>query len=99
MTEQKPQRKGRDFLIGFLANLLLIVLMILLLTGIIDSPSGSVFALLSIIVGGVSVILPAIAFIRRRKFIGIGMLAALVAVPLLLVGSCFAYVLYGGGLK
>lgn len=84
MTEQKPQRKGRDFAIGFFGSLLL-ALIALVLTIPAKSPAPLFIAAIGAVIATV------ITFRRHHKFIGIGILAALVGVPLLMLGSCFAY--------
>jgi hypothetical protein len=94
MTETKPQRKGRDFVIGFLGSILLVTTTSIL-AGITSSflkgPMVDVVGILMSIAGiGLVTVVPIITFICHRKFIGFGILTALVAVPLLLVGSCFA---------
>ncbi len=80
MTEQKPQRKGRDFAIAFFGSLFLAVL---------SSLWGSLFFMTSTGIGLIAATI--FAFIRHRKFIGIGILTALVGAPLLLLGSCYAF--------
>jgi len=94
MTEQKPPRNGLDFAIGFFGSILLVTtvstvsgLLSKLLPNIMTVALGLVSLMINLsffIVG------PIVAFRRKRKFIGIGILAALIAVPLLLMGSCFA---------
>ena len=86
MTEQKPQRKGRDFAIGFFVGLVPLVLGFILLTGILKGTDSFYFNLLAALTGLITIVV----FWRRHLFIGIGMVTALVAVPLLLLGSCFA---------
>ena len=95
MTEQKPQRKGRDFAIGFFGGPLLATIAYILVgmassflkKGVSDNVEVIIIYLAST---GLVVVVPIITFVRHRKFIGIGILTALVAVPLLLLGSCFA---------
>ena len=83
MTEPPP-RNGRDFAIGFFGSILLTVpSMMLLLTEIIG-PALAPAILAVLVLGAV------IAFIRKRKFIGIGILIGITAIPFLFVGSCFA---------
>ena len=79
MTEPKPQRKGRDFAIGFFGSILVAIPLGLLL------PIALVIFLITATI---------IAFMKQRKFIGIGILSASVAVPLLLIGSCFGIVMF-----
>jgi hypothetical protein len=94
MTEPKPQRKGRDFVIGFLGSILLVTTTSIL-AGITSSfLKGAMVDIIgiTIYIAGIIlvVVVPIITFICHRKFIGFGILTALVAVPLLLIGSCFA---------
>jgi hypothetical protein len=86
MTEQTPQRKGRDFAIGFFVGLIPLILGIILLLGILEGTDPFYFNLLA---AGTILALIGV-FWRRHLFVGIGMLTALVATPLLLLGSCFA---------
>ena len=89
MTEPKPQRKGRDFAIGFFGSLPFLILEFILFLGLFDN-TISVFPFWAVAIG--LVVATIVAFRRHRKFIGFGMLTALVAVPLLLLGSCYAIV-------
>ncbi len=86
MTEPKPQRKGRDFAIGFFVGLIPLALGFILLLKVLN---GADIFYFNILAGG-TVLITIGVFLRRHLFVGIGMLAALVAVPLLLLGSCFA---------
>lgn len=91
MTEQKPQRKGRDFAISFFGCLLLMALEVVLFVGLYDGTvSNSTFQASSLGIIAIIVAALVIAFVAHRKFIGIGILSALIAGPLLLTGSCFA---------
>ncbi|MFA6172298.1 MAG: hypothetical protein WC334_09180 [Kiritimatiellales bacterium] len=92
MTEQKPQRKGRDFLIGFFGSAFAVVGVLIFPLIISDGmgPSMEDFVIGLSYIGGIifAVVAARASFTRHRKFIGIGILAATVAVPLLLFGSC-----------
>ncbi len=86
MTEQKPKQHGKDFLMGFLPSLLLAIINVAILI-----ISDDLMMLNVMFISGAILIIGAIvALIFRRPFIGAGMIAALVASPLLLLGSCFA---------
>lgn len=85
MTEQKPQHKGRDFAIGFTAGLLPVATALLLT----KSTAGSGFFFL---ISGTGLLLCAMgAFIRRRKFISLGILSLMITAPLLICGACATY--------
>ena len=83
MTETRLQRKGRDFAIGFFGSLILLVITAipLFLKGPADAFFISILGLLLAII---------VSFANQRAVIGIGIgiITALVAVPLLLLGSC-----------
>ena len=84
MTEQKPQRKGHDFIIGFILGLIPIAVALLL-----RKTSASWFFFL---IAGLILLLCAIgAFIRQRKFIGLGILSLMITAPLLICGACATY--------
>jgi hypothetical protein len=98
MTEQKTPRNGRDFAIGFFGSILLtgigttlVGLLPVFLPNIMVLETFQV--LLSLAGIGLVVVIPVMAFVNNRKFIGIGILSALVAVPLLLIGSCYTILL------
>lgn len=93
MTETKQQRPGRDFAIGFFGSILLAT-GLFTLAGILSFGSHGTtvdkIGIITTIAGiGFVVVAPILSFIYHRKFIGIGILTALVAVPLLLIGSCY----------
>lgn len=93
MTEPKQQRPGRDFAIGFFGSILLVGIATTftgLLSAFLHGVMLNTFRTLLYLAGiGLVVVAPVIAFVHHRKFIGIGILSALVAVPLLLIGSCY----------
>ena len=82
-------RRGRDFLLGFFSTLLLGILLLILSAGI-NSPAIPALGLLLIGAGLV------VAFAKGRRHIAFGILTAVVAVPLLLIGTCFAVFAMGG---
>lgn len=92
---QKKSEKIIDFLIGFL---------LIPIVGIVSTyyslfaasvPNSSfLYTILFMIVFGVEIVLT-ICLGVKRKFIGIGLLYALVAVPLVLLGTCLVAV-FGG---
>lgn len=90
MTEQKPQRKGRDFSIGFFGSILLSLPSIIILFTK-EHPGLLIGAVVILIIAATA------AFLRKQKMIGIGILSGIVAIPALFVGSCFGYVLFDGG--
>lgn len=89
---EKKSEKVIDFLIGFF----LIPAFFGITTGFVSATVGyrnfgpliSIFVLLAEIVG-------VIYLCRKRKFMGIGLLFALIVVPLVLLGTCLLIV--GGG--
>ena len=88
MLKQEPQRRGKDFLIGFIPSLILALIAIALLLTVED------FAFLNLLFfTGIGLSIAAlVAFIRLRAFIALGIITVLVATPLLLIGSCFAFI-------
>ncbi len=88
MLKQEPQRRGKDFLIGFIPSLILALIAITLLLTI-----GDLVILNLLFFVGIGLSIAAIvAFIRLRAFIALGIITVLVATPLLLIGSCFAFI-------
>jgi heme/copper-type cytochrome/quinol oxidase subunit 4 len=77
----KP-RRGRDFLIGFGASIAyaLILIPVLLLA---QSEAASVFSIAILFLASLEMLL------RKRHYIALGIFAALIAVPLLMIGACF----------
>ena len=78
-------RRGRDFLIGFGAATIYVLVMGAL-TLVTDSPAVLQFGLGLLFFAGV------ILLVKKRPFIALGIVAAIVAVPVLFVGTCFAIV-------
>jgi hypothetical protein len=87
MTEQKPQRKGRDFLIGFLSGLAPLTLSLLLMnTG---NSSFENLGLMLFLGGTVLLFIAMILLLCLRKvFVGLGIFALFVTAPLLIYGAC-----------
>lgn len=86
MTDLEPSKKprrGRDFLLGFFSTLLFGIVFIFLLAGT-ESAVMSYLGVFVLLIG----LMAAIA--KGRRHIAFGILAAAVAVPLLLIGTCFA---------
>lgn len=81
---QPPPRRVRDFWIGFLGTILMGGLCIGMSAAFPRDAWSLVFlaavGLLIVVIG---------SFVCRRSFIGVGILSAF-AIPLLIVGSCFA---------
>lgn len=83
MKHQDPRYRGKDFLLGIIPSLF---------------PAGIAVALLFsnetvaplLWTGAGLVVAAIIAFICLRPFIALGILTAIIATPLLLIGSCFA---------
>ena len=85
LDQPPPPRRGKDFLIGFIPSQLLAFVMLAMVFIF-----GRTTPL--IMFGYVLLIASIVAFIRRRPFIGIGIFSVIVATPVLLIGSCFAFV-------
>lgn len=86
VIEPEPQRKGRDFAIGAVGSILLAI------SAVAFSVAGGHAAVhnvafVALAIGGI------ISLFTPRKFIGIGILCAMVAIPVLFVGSCFGFLL------
>lgn len=82
--EVKP-RRGRDFLIGFGAATIYVLVMGALFL-ITESPAVLQFSIGLMLLGMVA------SVVRGRPQIAVGIAAAVVAVPLLFIGTCFAIV-------
>lgn len=83
MTDQDPTHRGKDFLIGFLPSAVVVggsaIMMI---------STESVLPPLWACGGLTTAALVAVAL--QRPLIGLGIFATLAAVPVLLIGTCFA---------
>lgn len=94
--EKKIYEKKSDKVIDFLIGFLLMPAFFAITTGFVSAAVGyrnsgsliSTFVLLAELVG-------AIYLCRKRKYIGTGLLFALVVVPLVLLGTCL--LIMGGG--
>lgn len=84
MNNQDPRHRGKDFLIGIIPSLIPAGIALAMLF------SAETFAPL-LWVGAGLVVAAVIAFICLRPYIALGILTAIIATPLLLIGSCFAF--------
>ena len=92
MTEQQPPSNGRDFVIGFFSSTIPATLLIVASGFGVTGKLAALFPI-AIIVCLVAVIVATImAFKHKRKYIAIGLLASILAVPLLVFGSCLAII-------
>lgn len=90
MTEQKPQHKGRDFAIGFISSLIPIAISLFLMNT--NRGELALGGTLFLLISGAGLLLCAIsAFIRHRRFIGLGILSLMITAPLLICGACSTY--------
>ena len=82
MTDTDLMNRGRDFLIGFVPTLVVagVALGMVFTTKSLYPPAWA---------GGGMFAAVVIAFFFRRPFIAVGIITVIVAVPLLLVGTCF----------
>ncbi|MBN2161322.1 MAG: hypothetical protein JXR25_01680 [Pontiellaceae bacterium] len=83
MSDDMKNRRGLDFLLGFVCSLAIAILCIFL-TFSASSPAP-------LVIGGAVLLTSAIvSFVTHRPMIGAGVLSMLLISPLLLIGSCFA---------
>ena len=80
--KSKP-RRGRDFLIGFGAATAYAVLVGVILA-YAQSSAALVFSVAILLLAALEMLL------RKRHYIALGIVTAIVALPFLLIGTCFA---------
>jgi hypothetical protein len=90
MIEEEPIHRGRDFAIGFFGSLFLGTLLTALLSIPFHSPIPLVVTVLAAVAAAIYLL------IKRETYMGIGILSAFVAIPLLAIGSCFALFAFSG---
>lgn len=84
-TPESPQNlhRGRDFLLGFILTLCHAIIIFFLSNGL----ATPLFPILGILIPLLGIFW---AFTKHRRHIAFGILTAIIAIPLLLIGTCFA---------
>lgn len=83
MNQQDPRYRGKDFLLGIIPSLVPAgIAVVLLFTAETLAPL--------LWVGAGLIVAAIIAFVCLRPYIALGILTAIIATPMLLIGSCFA---------
>jgi len=85
LSPNQPPRRARDFWIGFLGTLLMGGLCV----GVSAAFPRDAWSLVFLAAVGLLIVTLG-SFFCERSFIGVGILSAVIVIPLLIVGSCFA---------
>lgn len=94
MTEQKPPRNGRDFAIGFFGSSVPATLLIVASGfGALNDNLGVSLFFAAIVISFIAILAGFIwALNSKRKYIALGIISSILAIPLLVFGSCFAII-------